>query len=173
MFGWGVLFVSVGEDVVRGLVVKWLRNTGFVVLRGVSVSPLELDVVAVGDVMMSRGVVKKSDDVFVYTFDVRAITSGKVLKSVIEQAVTRLFAADYAYIAVPRRATIETSKGKQKAVDLPKLVQRAANGPLSRRLGVVAVEPPKIEIVRWALRSNLVVDELRNRVLERAREELP
>jgi hypothetical protein len=79
--------VSVGEDVVRGLVVKWLRNTGFVVLRGVSVSPLELDVVAVGDVMMSRGVVKKSDEVFVYTFDVRAITSGKVLKSVIEQAV--------------------------------------------------------------------------------------
>jgi hypothetical protein len=136
-----VLFVSVGEDVVRGLVVKWLRNTGFVVLRGVSISSLELDVVAVGDVMMSRGVVKKSDEVFVYTFDVRAITSGKVLKSVIEQAVTRLFAADYSYIAVPRRATIETSKGKQKAVDLPKLVQRAASGPLSRRLGVVAVEP--------------------------------
>ena len=55
---------------------------------------------------------------------------------------------------------------------MPKLVQRAANGSLSRRLGVVTVEPPKIEIVRWALRSNLVVDELRNRVLERAREEL-
>jgi Holliday junction resolvase len=54
-----VLFVSVGEDVVRGLVVKWLRNTGFVVLRGVSVSPLELDVVAVGDVMMSRVLLRR------------------------------------------------------------------------------------------------------------------
>jgi hypothetical protein len=54
-----VLFVSVGEDVVRGLVVKWLRNTGFVVLRGVSISPLELDVVAVGDVMMSRVLLRR------------------------------------------------------------------------------------------------------------------
>lgn len=164
--------MSVSEDVVRGLVVKWLRSTGFVVLRGVSISPLKLDVVAVGDVMMSRGVVKKSDTMFVYTFDVRTITSRKLLKNSIEQAVTRLFTADYAYIVVPRNAAIETSKGGQKSVDMPKLVQRAANGPLSRRLGVIAVEPPKIEIIRWALRSDLIVDELRNRVLEKAREEL-
>jgi hypothetical protein len=149
-----------------------LRSTGFVVLRGVSISPLKLDVVAVGDVMMSRGVVKKSDTMFVYTFDVRTITSRKLLKNSIEQAVTRLFTADYAYIVVPRNVAIETSKGGQKSVDMPKLVQRAANGPLSRRLGVVAVEPPKIEIIRWALRSDLIVDELRNRVLEKAREEL-
>ncbi|MCC6057241.1 MAG: hypothetical protein LM583_11240 [Desulfurococcaceae archaeon] len=128
--------MSIGEDVVRGLVVKWLRNTGFVVLRGVSISPLELDVVAVGDVMMSRGVVKKSDAVFVYTFDVRVITSGKVLKSVIEQAVTRLFAADYSYIAVPRRATIETSKGKQKLLTCLSLFRELSTAPYPGGLGL-------------------------------------
>ena len=55
---------------------------------------------------------------------------------------------------------------------LPNLVKRVASSPLSKKIGVLAVEPQRIEVVRWALRSNLVVSELRNKILEKAREAL-
>ena len=97
----------------RRLLAEWLRSADFVVLESAWVSHLELDVVDVGDIMMSRGIVKKADVEFVYAFDIRVVNSKKLLKAVVEQAITRLFIADYTYIAVPKKAVIQISDGRQ------------------------------------------------------------
>jgi hypothetical protein len=154
------------EQMVEQLV-AWLRGMGLIVQRSVHVRRLELDVVALGCIDIVSAKPAKNCTDMLYVFEAKLAASHMLARDVVEQAITRLFIADYVYIAVPKTANVWINDKEQKVVEVPRIIEKLAQGSYSKKIGIIAMEPNNgVEIVREAIRSALVVDELKKEVLK-------
>jgi len=156
------------EEDMRGQLVKWLTNNGFAVKEGVRVGKIELDVAAIGNLQLTKSGVKQVSDILTYSFETKIATTYKLLRDVIEQAIVRLTLVDYVYIVVPKEADEVWIDEKTKERMEPSAIAiKIASGTYSSKIGIIAMEPGKpVEVVREAQKSNLVIPELRDRIIQ-------
>jgi hypothetical protein len=154
------------EEQMKGLLIKWLRDNGFVSRRGLYVKSFEIDIAALAPARIIRDGMRRAKDRYVYAFETKIATSHKLVKDVVEQAIIRLLAVDYVYVVVPKKA--ETWKDSiTRNIITPSIdVNKRASGTYSRNIGIIAIETDgTIEIVRTARKSGLTIKELRELVL--------
>jgi hypothetical protein len=154
------------EEDMRRQLVKWLTNNGFAVKKGVHVKRIELDVVAIGKLQLTRSGIKQVSNILTYSFETKIATTYKLLRDVIEQAIVRLLLVDYVYIVVPKEAEVWRDEKTKEQIKPADHATKIASRIYSSKIGIIAMEPGKaVEIVREAQRSGLVIPELRDKVI--------
>ena len=156
------------ENAMKSQLVEWLGSAGFTVKRGVRIGRLELDVVAVGSLLITRNGVKRARENSVYVFEAKIATSRRLQRDLVEQAIVRLLMADYVYVVVPKRAEVWVDEKTRTLIEPPSILGRIMWGCYSTIVGILAMEPSKpVEVVREARRSSLVLQELKKQVVQR------
>lgn len=155
------------EKQIRELLMKWLKDNGFIARKGLYVKSFEIDIAALASAIIGRGKIKKVGDKLVYAFEAKIATTYMLARNVVEQAITRLLVADYVYIVVPKTAEIWKNGTTKEVIEPPQKIKRIASGVYSKNIGIIAVEPSRnIEVVRAAKKSGLTIKELRNLVVK-------
>jgi len=156
------------EEDMRRQLDKWLTNNGFAVKEGVYVKRIELDVVAIGNLQLTKSGVKQVSDRLTYSFETKIATTYKLLRDVIEQAIVRLPLVDYVYIVVPKEADeVWIDEKTKERIEPSAIAIKIASGTYSSKIGIIAMEPGKpVEVVREAQKSSLVIPELRDRIIQ-------
>ena len=92
------------EEQMRELLVRWLKDNGFITRKGLYVKSFEIDIAAIASAIITKGKVQQVKDNYVYAFETKIATTYKLIKEVVEQAIVRLLVADYVYVVVPKTA---------------------------------------------------------------------
>ncbi len=160
------------EEQMKELLIRWLRDNGFITRRGLYVKNFEIDVAALASARITREGIRLVRDRYVYAFETKVATTYKLIKEVVEQAIIRLLAVDYVYIVVPKIAEIWKDGTTKDIITPPINVKKIASGTYSKNIGIIAIEPNgTIEITRTARKSGLTIKELRNLVIRELRGE--
>ena len=159
------------EDELRNRVIEWLTKQGFMVAKSIRLGSMELDVVAVASLMISRdGFIKDLNNCYLYTIEVKIATTFNLMFDLVEQAITRLLLSDYVLIAVPSEAEVWVNSKSQKTIKPPQIIGKYASHTYSRKIGIISVDPDEgVKIVRIPQKSGLTQNELKERVLRRLR----
>ena len=154
------------EEQMKELLIRWLRDNGFITRRGLHVKSFEIDVAALASARITKEGIRRVGDRYVYAFETKIATTYKLTKEVVEQAIIRLLAVDYVYIVVPKVAEIWKDR-TTKDIIMPLVnVKKIASGTYSRNIGIIAIDPNgTIEIIRTARKSGLTIKELRDLVI--------
>jgi len=155
------------EEELRNRIIDWLRKQGFRVAKGIRLGGMELDIVAVAPLRISKeGVVKDSEEPYLYTFEAKIATTHRLVLDLVEQAITRLLLSDYVLVAVPSKAEVWVNSITKKAVEPPQIIKRYAFRAYSRKIGILSVDlDGEVKIVRAPRKSGLTQEELREKVL--------
>jgi len=159
--------VFADEDQMREILIKWLESLGFIVGKSVHIHKAELDVVAYGSKLLTESGIKNTKSSNLYVFEVKIASTRRLVKELVEQAITRLLIADYIYMVVPRSVEVWVDDKTKSVVKPYEIVVKAASGRYSRILGILSVDPSgTVEVVRQARRSGLTIPELREKVVK-------
>ena len=154
------------EEQMKELLIRWLRDNGFITKKGIHVKSFEIDVAATGSIRITREGIRRVRDRYVYAFETKIATTYKLAKEVVEQAIIRLLAVDYVYVVVPKIAEIWKDRTTRDIIMPPINVKKLASGTYSKNIGIIAIEPNgTIEITRTARKSGLTIKELRDLVI--------
>ena len=159
------------EEELRNKVMDWLRKQGFRVAKGIHLGSMELDIVAVAPLRISKeGVVRDSGGQYLYTFEAKIATTLKLMLDLVEQAITRLLLSDYVLIVMPSKAEVWVNGKAKEAVEPPQIIKRYASRVYSRKIGILSVDlDGEVEIVRAPQKSGLTQEEFKEKVLRHFR----
>jgi hypothetical protein len=159
------------EDELRNRVMDWLKRQGFRVTKGVHLGSMELDIVAVAPLRISKeGVVRDSRGPYLYTFEAKITTTRKLVLDLIEQAITRLLLSDYVLVAVPSKAEVWVNSKTKEVIEPPQIIGRYALRVYSKKIGILSVDlGGEVKIVRAPQKSGLTQEELKEKVLKHLR----
>jgi hypothetical protein len=158
------------EEEMKDQLIKWLNSKGFLTARKIYIGGPELDVVALGNILITEKEDKRINNELVYIFETKIATTRKLLKEVIEQAILRMLVADYVYIVVPNKAEVWVDEKRKEIIKPPFDAKKIASGVYSRNIGIIAMEPKgPIEVVRQAQRTGLTLTNLKNDIIKKIR----
>ena len=156
------------EDEIRDIIMCWLRDNELNAKKSIYVKTFEIDIVAVGRKKLSKRSFEPHKGVLTYAFEAKIATTKKLAKEVVEQAIIRLLAVDYVYIVVPRESEIWINSTKKGTIKPPEIIRMYISGPYSKKIGLISVTPSgEINVVKVAQPSGLVINELRDFVINR------
>ncbi len=156
------------ENELRDRLVEWLKaNEINIIKTGVHTKTFEIDVVAYAPVIISNKGIKRTGKYYVHAFETKLATTFRLMRDVIEQAITRLLAADYVFVVIPKEAEIWKDGKTKERVVLPNLARKIASGVYSKGLGILAIDVSgDVIVVRSAKKSGLVIKNLRDNVIK-------
>jgi len=159
------------EDELRNRVMDWLRKRGFRVAKGIRLGSMELDIVALAPLRISKeGVVRDSREPYLYTFEAKIATARKLVLDLIEQAITRLLLSDYVLVVVPSKAEVWVNSKTKEVIEPPQIIGRYALRVYSKKIGILSVDlGGEVKIVRAPQKSGLTQEELKEKVLKHLR----
>jgi len=159
------------EDELRNRVMDWLRKRGFRVAKGIRLGSMELDIVALAPLRISKeGVVRDSRGPYLYTFEAKIATTRKLVLDLIEQAITRLLLSDYVLVVVPSKAEVWVNSKTKEVIEPPQIIGRYALRVYSKKIGILSVDlGGEVKIVRAPQKSGLTQEELKEKVLKHLR----
>lgn len=159
------------EEELRNKVMDWLRKQGFRVAKGIRLGSMELDIVAVTPLRISKeGIVKDSREQYLYTFEAKIATTRELMLDLVEQAITRLLLSDYVLVVVPSKAEVWVNSKTKKAIEPPQIIKQYASHVYSRKIGILSVDlDGKVKIVRAPHKSGLTQEELKEKVFRHFR----
>lgn len=156
------------EDEMRDIIICWLKDNGLNAKKSIYVKTFEIDIAAVGRKKLGKGSFDPHKDSLTYAFEAKIATTKKLAKEVVEQAIIRLLAVDYVYIVVPRESEIWINSTKKGTTKPPEIIKRYISGSYSKKIGLISVTPSgEVNVVKVAQRSGLVINELRDLVINR------
>jgi Holliday junction resolvase len=158
------------ENEMKNELVKWLEEKGFIVGKGIHIGKLELDIIAVGNLLITKSGIKQAENNLVYIFETKIATTHKLMRNVVEQAILRLLMADYVYIVIPKKAEVWENEKTRKIIEPPKEIQKFVQGYYSINIGILTMELGNlVEVIRPAQRSELAFQELKNKIIQKVR----
>jgi len=149
------------EDEIREHLIAWLKKQGFLCEKGIKIKTFEIDVAALGKIRITKEKIHRSEKEHVYAFECKVASTSKLVKDVIEQAITRLLVADYVYIVVPNRVEIWINGKNRTRIKPYQLIERYASGVYSKKIGIISIDTfGRINVYRNARKSGLKINEL-------------
>jgi hypothetical protein len=146
-----VIPVFADEEEMKVQLIKWVNSKGFLTARNIHIGGPELDVVVLGNILISKKEDKRINNELVYVFETKIATTRKLLKDVIEQAILRMLVADYVYIVVPNKAEVWVNEKHKEIREPPFDAKKIASGVYSSKIGIISMEPKgPIKMVRQA-----------------------
>jgi hypothetical protein len=162
--------VFANEEEMKDQLIKWLNSKGFLTARRIYIGGPELDVVALGNILITKNEDKRINNELVYVFETKIATTRNLLKAVIEQAILRMLVADYVYIVVPDKAEVWVDEKRKEITEPPFGAKKIASGIYSSKIGIIAMESKgHIEVVRQAQRTGLALTNLKNDIIKNIR----
>lgn len=152
------------ENEMIELIIPWLEGIGLKTYRSIRLPPFEIDLLAYGKVLLLDEI-KPYNKYLTYSFEVK-IASTRILQvSLIEQGISRLLMTDIVYLVVPETVEIWVNERDTEVINPPKEIAKFANGPYSRYLGIISLTPSQARVYREAKKSNLVMPEIRKKIV--------
>jgi hypothetical protein len=162
--------VFANEEEMKDQLIKWLNSKGFLTARRIYIGGPELDVVALGNILITKNEDKRINNELVYVFETKIATTRNLLKAVIEQAILRMLVADYVYIVVPDKAEVWVDEKRKEITEPPFGAKKIASGVYSSKIGIMAMESKgHIKVVRQAQRTGLALTNLKNDIIKNIR----
>jgi hypothetical protein len=162
--------VFANEEEMKDQLIKWLNSKGFLTARRIYIGGPELDVVALGNILITKNEDKRINNELVYVFETKIATTRNLLKAVIEQAILRMLVADYVYIVVPDKAEVWVDEKRKEITEPPFGAKKIASGVYSSKIGIIAMESKgHIKVVRQAQRTGLALTNLKNDIIKNIR----
>ena len=154
--------MSVESDLLKA-VEDFLRSRNVRTRRSYKFNRVEIDLVGTGkyDIREDRA----ADRDLLYAFEAKIATTQRLVRDVLEQAVTRLLFADYSIVVVPCVSEVWVSDKEKRNMDVAQELKRRARGVYSQYLGIICVDGGTVKIVRRPTRSTIIIPEIRDRII--------
>ncbi|QXJ30333.1 glycosyltransferase family protein [Saccharolobus shibatae] len=155
--------MSTEDDLLEALS-KFLTSKKMRTRKSYRLNKIEIDVIASGKYDIVND--KNTNYDILYAFEAKLASTPKLVRDVIEQAVTRLLFVDYSIMVVPCVAEVWINDKEKKEINLAQVLEKRAKGWYSRYLGIICVNKDGVNLVRKPKKSTIVISEIRDKILK-------